>query len=180
MKEIEVKILEINRERIEGTLTSLGAKRIFDGDIQTFFFDFKDGAIIKSRDVLRLRKEQNIIELTYKKVHITQTAKVAEEYSVEVSNFETMKKILENLGLLITENMQKHRISYTLDRARFDIDSYYGDYGYIPEFLEIEAQNTDSIHKYAELLGFKAKDCLPWSTNELIHYYSSKKGKIVG
>ena len=177
MKEIEAKILEINRQKIEETLTRLGAKKIFDGDIQTFFFDFKDGTIIKAKNVLRLRKEQNQIELTFKKVHVTQTAKVAEEYSVEISNLETMKKILENLGLYVIENMQKHRISYKLDQARFDIDCYYGDYNYIPEFLEIEAENTNSLHKYAALLGFKAEDCLPWSTNELIRHYSLKKGK---
>ncbi|MGD0203185.1 MAG: CYTH domain-containing protein [Candidatus Bathyarchaeia archaeon] len=177
MKELEVKILEVNRIKIEETLTSLGAKKVFDGDIQTMFFDFKDGAIIKAKNVLRLRKEQDKTELTYKKVHITETAKLAEEYSVEVSNLETMKKILENIGLSITESMQKHRVSYTLNHTRFDIDCYAGDYGYIPELLEIESENIDLIHKYAALLGFQAKDCLPWSTDELIRHYSFKKGK---
>jgi adenylate cyclase, class 2 len=180
MKEIEAKILEINRKKVEETLTGKGAKKIFDGDIQTFFFDFKDGAIVKAKNVLRLRKEENKTELTFKKVHVTQSAKVAEEYSVEVSNFETMKTILENLGLSTTENMQKHRISYRLDNARFDIDCYLGNYGYIPEFLEIEAENSGLLHKYASLLGFKAKDCLLWSTDELIQYYSSKKEKTEG
>ena len=177
MKELEVKILEVNRKKIEETLTSLGAKKIFDGDIQTMFFDFKDGTIIKAKNVLRLRKEQDKTELTYKKVHVTQTAKLAEEYSVEVSNLETMKKILENIGLSITESMQKHRVSYTIDHTRFDIDRYVGNYGYIPEFMEIEAENIDLIHKYAALLGFKAKDCLPWSTDELIRHYSINKEK---
>lgn len=180
MKELEVKILEVNRIKIEETLAGLDAKKVFDGDVETLFFDFKDGTIIIAKNVLRLRKEQDKTELTYKKVHATQTAKVAEEYSVEVSNLETMKKILENLGLSITESMQKHRVSYTLDHVRFDIDRYSGDYGYIPEFLEIEAENIDLIHKYAALLGFKAKDCLPWSTNELIRHYSFKKGKTEG
>ena len=180
MKELEVKILEVNRIKIGETLAGLGAKKVFDGDIETSFFDFKDSTIIKAKNVLRLRKEQNKTELTYKKVHVTQKAKVAEEYSVEVSNLETMKKILENLGLSIIESMQKHRVSYTLDHVRFDIDRYFGGYGYIPELLEIEAENIDLIHKYAALLGFKAKDCLPWSTNELIRHYSFKEGKTKG
>ena len=108
---------------------------------------------------------------------MTQTAKLAEEYSVEVSNLETMKKILENIGLKVTECMQKHRVSYTLDHTRFDIDRYVGNYGYIPEFMEIEGENVDLIHRHAGLLGFKAEDCLPWSTNELIQHYSFKKTK---
>jgi len=74
--------------------------------------------------------------------------------------------------------MEKHRVSYMLEKARFDIDRYYGSYEYIPEFIEIEAENVDLIHKYAELLGFKTEDCLPWSTNELIQHYSLKRKKI--
>ena len=174
MKEIETKILEIDRQSLEKTLTKLGAKKVFDGDIETFFFDFKDGAIIKAKNVLRLRNELNKTELTFKEVQVTQIAKVAEEYNVEVSNFDKMKKILENLGLFVIDDTKKHRISYVLDQVRFDIDRYYGEYDYIPEFLEIEAENTDLIHRHAALLGFKAKDCLPWSTSELVRHYSKK------
>jgi adenylate cyclase class 2 len=179
MKELEIKILEINTKQIEETLKRLGAEKIFDGHIQTVFFDFKDRRVTKAKDVLRLRTQKEKAELTYKKVHTTQTAKAAEEYSVEVSDLEAMKKILENLGLLVTESMQKHRISYNLYSVRFDIDRYFGSYEYIPAFLEIEAENIGTIHKYAELLGFKIKDCLPWSTDELIRHYSAiKKTKL--
>jgi predicted adenylyl cyclase CyaB len=175
MKETEVKILEVNRLKIEQTLKDLGAKKVFDGDIETLFFDFKEGTIIKQKNVLRLRKMQDKTELTYKKVHVTKTAKTAEEYSVEVSSLETMKEILENLGLSIIDRTKKHRVSYTLDGARFDFDCYSGDYRYIPEFMEIEAKNTELIYKHAALLGFNPNDCLPWSTADLIKHYSSKK-----
>jgi len=174
MKEVEVKILEVNRKKIEEILVRLGAKKIFDGKIQTLLFDFENGAIIKSKNVLRLRKEEDKAELTYKKVSFTETAKIAEEITVEVSNIEMMKKILENLGLSVIENMRKHRTSYILNRARFDIDCYLDDFGYIPEFIEIEAENTDMIYKYAKLLGFNPEKCLPWSTSDVIKYYSRK------
>ena len=88
-----------------------------------------------------------------------------------------MKKILENLGLDETESMEKHRVSYTLQNVRFDIDRYLDQYEYIPEFLEIEAENIDLIYEYAKLLGFKSEDCLPRSTSELTQHYSSSKGK---
>jgi predicted adenylyl cyclase CyaB len=175
MKEVEVKILEIDRKKIEKALIDLDAQKIFDGNIQTMLFDFKEGTIVKEKDVLRLRKEQDKTELTYKKVRFTPTAKEAEEYTVDVSNMEVAKKILENLGLSIIQNIEKHRVSYSLDEARFDIDRYSGEYRYIPEFMEIEAQNTELIHKYAQLLGFSPQQCLPWSTNDIIQYYSLKK-----
>jgi adenylate cyclase class 2 len=174
MNEIEVKILEINRNKVIETLSRLSAKKIFDSEIQTIFFDFNDGRIVKSKDVLRLRKEQDKTELTYKKVLATKSTKQAEETSVEVSNIETMKTILQNLGLIIVENMLKHRISYKIDNVRFDIDRYLGSYDFVPEFMEIEGEENE-IKKYAELLGFKPKDCLPWSTYDIIQYYSKKK-----
>ncbi len=175
MKEVEVKVLEVNRPSIEKTLASLGAKKIFEGNVKTMFFDFKDGAIVKARDVLRLRKEQEEIQLTYKKVHATQTVKVAQEYTVEVSDLEVMQKILENLGLSITECTDKHRISYKFESARFDFDAYKEEYAFIPEFLEIEAENVASVHKYAKLIGLGPEKCLPWSTNDIIQYYSSRR-----
>ena len=175
MKEIEAKILQVNGKKIEEALVSLGARKVFDGEIQTFFFDFKDNSIIKAKNVLRLRREEIKTELTYKKVSVTQGVKVAEEYSVEVSDFDTAKKILESLGLEATESMQKHRVSYLLNNTRFDIDHYLDRYSFIPDFLEIEAESEVTIHRYAGLLGFKPEDCLPWSTNELIKYYSSAK-----
>lgn len=175
MEEIEVKILEVNRAKVEKILANLGAKKVFDGDIETLFFDFKKkGTIIKQKNVLRLRKEQDKIELTYKKVHFTSKAKTAKEYSVSVSSLETMEKILVNLGLSVIECMQKRRVSYKLDDVHFDFDRYSGKYRFIPEFLEIEAENADLVYKYAALLEFKENDCLPWSTTELIRYYSSK------
>ena len=81
------------------------------------------------------------------------------------------------MGLRETENMLKHRISYKLGNIRFDIDRYMEKYSFVPEFMEIEAENTDLIVKYAELLGFKPEDCLPWSTYDIVKYYSSKKEK---
>jgi adenylate cyclase, class 2 len=175
MKEIEAKILEVNTNNVIATLLHLGAKKVFDGQIETSIFDFQNKAIVKAKDLLRLRRQGDKTQLTYKKVHVTQTAKVAEEYTVEISDIETMKRVLEFLGLKVTENLQKHRVSYVLGKTRFEIDRYMGKYSYIPEFMEIEAENTQTLHRNAELLGFKSSDCLPWSTHDLIKYYSTKK-----
>ena len=174
MKEIEAKILNIDRPKVEETLQGLGAKKVFDGEISAYFYDFKDDSIAKSNSVMRLRKEGDQIMLTFKKVLGEQGAKIAEESSVKVSNLSEMKKILENLGLSVTGSTQKHRVSYRLETVHFDIDHYIGKHSYIPEFMEIEGENLVEIHKWAELLGFKAQECLPWSINDLIKYYSPK------
>jgi adenylate cyclase, class 2 len=174
MKEVEVKILEIDREKIEKTLIGLNAKKVLDDDILTLFFDFKDGNIWRGKDVLRLRQDRQKIELTYKRVCFEKETKVAEEYTVQVSDLDTATKILQNLGLSIIEKMEKHRTSYILGDVRFDIDRYSGDYAFIPEFLEIEGA-LELIHKYALILGFQANDCLPWSTDDLIRFYAKEE-----
>jgi predicted adenylyl cyclase CyaB len=173
MKEVEVKILEVNSLKVQETLNNLKAEKIFASDILTLFFDFADKSISKAKKVLRLRKDSENTELTLKKVHIEGTAKVAEEISVQISDINNLITILENVGLSVIEKMKKHRTSYVLDNVHFDIDRYQETYEFIPEFLEIEG-DTDLIYKYASLLGFSKEQCLPWSTSELIQYYWQK------
>ncbi len=178
MQEIEAKILEINRQEIIIKLAKANATKIFDGTISTLFLDYPDNQIHQKRDLLRLRKENQTAELTYKKVRFEKNAKVAEEISVQISNLEDALSILQNLGLTVKEKMEKHRTSYKLGEARIDIDCYGGEYAFIPEFLEIEAP-AEEISKTATLLGFQEEDCLPWSTDELIkHYAGTKKEEV--
>ncbi|MCW4000623.1 MAG: class IV adenylate cyclase [Candidatus Bathyarchaeota archaeon] len=176
MKEVEVKILEVNRQKLTGALEGMGAKKVFDGEVTTVFLDFPDGQIGKRGDVLRIRRMQQKTEVTYKKIKAAQAVKEADETNLEVSDYDSALAILQCLGLTVTGQMQKHRVSYRLDGVHFDIDRYSSDYGFIPEFLEIEG-TVENIHRYAGLLGYQPKDCLPWSTSQLVDYYFNKKHK---
>jgi len=178
MKETEVKILNVDKKEIMKKLSQFGAEQIFNDEITTRFFDFEDGRITKAKNVLRLREEGKRSLLTFKKIIRKQSAKEAEEYEVEISDLQTLKKILESLGLSETRNIQKHRTSYKLDQIRFDIDTHENELSHVPSYLEIEAENVELIYKYAELLGYSAKDCLPWSTEDVINYYSTKTKQI--
>lgn len=170
-KETEVKILNVYKSKIVNSLLNMKAEKIFDDEINTIFFDFKDNTIFNANNLLRLRKAGTKSTLTFKKMLNTELVKEAEEYEVEVSDQQIMKIILESLGLRKTRQLLKHRTSYKLQNTRFDIDAYEGELDYIPTFLEIESDNTDSIYKYAKLLGFSPTECLPWSTEQVISYY---------
>ena len=178
MKEIEVKILNVDKKKITQVISGFGAEKIFDGEIRTTFFDFGDSRMSKAKNVLRLRKSAKRTLLTFKTILSKEAAKEADEYEVEVSDFQTMKKILEALGLSTSGNIQKHRTSYRLNNVHFDIDRLEKELSYVPTYMEIEAENIDLIYKYAELLGYSAKNCLPWSTEDVINYYSTE-GKHV-
>jgi len=176
MKEIEIKVIEIDRKKVEDDLATQGAVRTFDGGVETWFFDFQDATITRAGNLLRLRRIGEKTDLTFKKFEESQSAKVRDEYEVSISDFETMCLILESLGLISTLRMKKHRTSYKLKSGvEVDIDKYAGEYSHIPELLEIEGEDLETIYQHAKLLGFQPEDCKPWTTFELIESYSGKK-----
>jgi adenylate cyclase, class 2 len=177
MKEIEVKILNIDKKKIAETISRLGAEKVFDDEIKTTFFDFTDARLQKAKNVLRIRQAGQKSLLTFKSILSKESVKKAEEYEVGVSDLQTMKKILESLGLSEKGSIQKHRTSYRIDKVQFDIDAHENELSFVPPYLEIEAENIDLIYKYAALLGYSVKDCLPWSTDDVINYYSTKASK---
>jgi len=178
MKEIEIKIIEIDRKRVEDNLATLGAAKTFDGDVETWFFNFQDDTITRARNLLRLRRIGDETVLTLKTFVESQSAKVRNEYEVSISDFETMCLILESIGLVSTWRMEKHRTSYRLKSGvEVDIDKYAGEYSHIPELLEIEGKDVETIHLHAKLLGFQPEECRSWTTFDLIDYYSGKKAE---
>jgi len=177
MKEVEVKIIEIDRETVEAKLRSLGAKKTLDSDVETLFFDFPDNSISKAKNLLRLRRVGNETTLMFKKFVENGLAKVRVEHEVSVSDLEAAISILESLGLITTLRMEKHRTSYVKNGVAVDIDKYTRQYAHIPTLLEIEGPDTTTIHEQAKLLGFHPEQCKSWTTFDLIDYYSSKQMK---
>ena len=178
MKEVEVKILEIDRGIVERKLNSLGASKTFEGGVETIFFDFPGNPIANAKNLLRLRKKGDKTELTFKKFIANESAKVTDEYEVLVSDFETIYFILESLGLVAIQRMKKHRISYALrSGVRVDLDRYVGEFSHIPDLMELEAQDTPTLRSHIKLLGFKPEDGKSWTTFDLVDYYSGKRAR---
>ncbi len=175
MKEIEVKILEIDKKEVEKKLKSLGAKKIFDGILQAHFYDFPNKSIHKAQNLFRLRKENNKVFLTYKEFITKNKVKIFEEHEVEVSNFITTHNMLLALGLNKKRETKKHRRSYILNGAHIEIETYQEKNSNIPPFLEIEAHNLKAIYSIAKKMGYTTTDCKPWGFGELEKYYRTRK-----
>ena len=173
-KEIEIKILGIDRSSLVERLISLGAEKVFDDEIHALYYDFPDNSIRRKGCTLRLRREGEKSVFTLKKDLESTEAKIREEHEIEVSDFAGMKRLLETLGMNAWLDMKKHRTSYKLKGVRFEIDAYHDAYSYIPQFLEIEGHDIETIYAYAELLGFKKNDCKPWDILQVAAYYSGR------
>jgi predicted adenylyl cyclase CyaB len=175
IQEIEVKIIAIDRSKVETRLRALEASKSFEGDVETVFFDLPDGSISKANNLLRLRKKGNKSELTFKRFVPDRDAKVREEYEVLVSDFPTTQVILESIGLMGFQHASKHRISYALkDGVTVDLDKYTGEFAHIPDLMEIEAKDIATLRSHIKLLGFGQEDVKSWTTFDLINYYSGK------
>jgi adenylate cyclase class 2 len=173
--EVEVKILDIDRTVLEPVLLSLGARKVFDGEMYAVYLDHADDTLKKRVDLLRLRKEGNICVLTFKEFVSDEMAKIRKEYEVNISDFESMRSILERLGFKEWLIVRKLRTSYEIDGVHFEFDKHLDDHAYIPEFLEIEAGDLESIYRFAEMLGFKRDDCRPWTFLDVADHYEKRK-----
>ncbi len=173
MIETEIKILGIDRKDVEEKLAALGAVKVFDDEMYALYYDFPGGTLGQAGLLLRLRKEGEKSVLTMKKNIESREAKIKEEHETEVSDFNSMKYLLETLGLKAWTAMKKRRTSYALKEVHFEIDVYQGEYGFIPQFLEIEGQDIETLYAYAALLGFGRDACKPWDIIQVAAYYSA-------
>lgn len=177
MREVEVKIPEAKHEELKDKLLSLGAEKVFEGELHYLLFDTEDDAIRSSDGFLRLRKEGERVKLTFKEKITKDRTKTMDETEFEVSSFGKARKFLKNLGFKVFREVKKHRISYSLDGVHFEFDKCQGKYKEIPEFMEIEAKDPDTVYKYARKLGFEEQDCRSWSLRDLEkHYLGQGKG----
>ncbi|MBS3136861.1 class IV adenylate cyclase [Candidatus Woesearchaeota archaeon] len=169
MKEIEVKVLEINQQEIIKRLESLGAKRILSNAlIEDCRFDFRDNLLKKKKELLRLRKIEKDAYLTYKNNYSVQNnVRNQDEFETKVGDSEQMKNILLGLGLQVKSIRQKRRTSYLYQDIRIEIDNFPK----IPVFLEIEAPSEQKIRQMLEILDIPLEKAIPLTSGEVLKKY---------
>jgi adenylate cyclase class 2 len=150
--ETEVKLyvpdLAAVAKRLEAVGAKLTAPRVHEVNAR---YDDADETLNRERKVLRLRRDTRI-RLTYKDEGGERTASNAlsrYEAEVEVSDFDTMHTILENLGYRPYMIYEKFRTTYELDGAEVTLDEMpYGS------FVEIEG-DEDAIGRALERLNLQ-------------------------
>jgi len=166
MEEIEVKIIEINPPAIIKILEQLGAQKVFDGEMNSIYFDCQ-GEFKKSRKTLRLRQKKEISILTFKLKKKESQVRINEELETQVQNFEITRKILKNLGFREVSVDIRRRISYRLKRSLVEIDFYRG----IPPSLEVESPSKEELRQIVKLLGYSMAQTKRWSGKRLLEHY---------
>lgn len=178
MREIEVKILEVDLKEIEEKLIKIGAKKILDEDLYAINFDYTNRALRDRGYMMRVRKygDKKIV-LTMKQMISDSKVKAVEETEIEVKDFEKTRAKLNAIGLIHERVLEKHRVSYEIDNVRFELERYTGENSFVPTFLEIESDDENKIFEWVEKLGFSKEDCRPWTTTDVIKHYKKKLKK---
>ena len=175
MLEIELKILEIDQNEVIKKLEELWAEKTFEGEIHDVYYDFPDWEDLKMEDnkrMFRVRKKGEEHIYTIKRKRKSQGklewAVIKDEHETKISNVESFSKVLEKYWMTKTREKIKHRISYRLAWAEFDIDTYKE----IPPFLEVEEESRENINFWIRKLWLESHDLLiGWSRKIFKHYW---------
>ncbi len=159
-REVEVKFYLTDSLAFERKLQEAGAvlvqPRINEWNLR---FDTPNNGLSSNGQVLRLRKDQRC-RLTYKSDSILNgDVTDRQELEVEISSFDTMRKMLEALGYTVFVMYEKFRTTWHWMDCEITLDEM--PYGY---FCEIEGQDSTKIMRAADVLG------LQWDARILTSY----------
>ncbi|KKR62142.1 hypothetical protein A2643_02135 [Candidatus Nomurabacteria bacterium RIFCSPHIGHO2_01_FULL_39_220] len=153
MKEIETKVLEVDKEKIKKTLKSLGAKETQNTRLVVDWYGPKGVNINKQPWYLRIRTTSDgKNEVSWKSLpKITGNTRHSDEINIYVDEALLTKKLFENIGLENYAHQEKDRISFVFKDWNFDLDHYPG----MPAYLEIEGKSHEHVQEAIKLLNLE-------------------------
>lgn len=184
MREVEVKILEIDTEKVKKKLKEIGARKEFESRVEYCTYDFEDGRFRRNGGYLRVRKINGKVEVCFKEKVESAKCKVRDETQFVTNDFESITKLLCKVGMHKVHNGYKYRESYRLDDIKYEIDYVPG----VPPYIEVEGEDEVQVAKGVEILGFNMGEVSKLSGRKIERIYHGKeivpvvddKDKVVG
>lgn len=145
--EYEVRVLNIDVDKVINILENIGAKKIGSYFQKRYVYDIVKG---ENDRFVRVRDNGEVVTITYKDKRI-RTISGTKELEIEVNDFQKAKELLNNLGFTDGPYQENKRVIYKLDDTEFDFDTYPN----IPTYLEIESKDEATVNKYIKLLDLE-------------------------
>lgn len=181
MKEIEVRIIDINIEDIRKTLLSFNATLVKKENQINNIYDFADRRLLNNKGYARIREVEDLLNnknqfyMTVKKILSQEKYKVMDECETEIKDSEEGKKIFGALGLTLIESIKKYRESYKYKDCLIEID--INDKNFCPfPYIEIESSDETLLEEVVSLLGYTMED----TTSKTIYELLKNKGVVKG
>lgn len=171
--EIEVKVLNIDKEQLEKKLINIGAKLIKkEIQVNTIFMDIDEDIEDVGRGYLRIRESENLANgkkrnmITFKRNLSQDGFRENEEIETVIEDKDSMVKILSCLNIDVKNVGRKERLRYNFKGIQFDIDTWDNE-TYPYPYLEIEVKDQEDIEKAIKLLNIDRSDVTTKSLKEL-------------
>ncbi|MFJ1460966.1 class IV adenylate cyclase [Nocardia sp. N2S4-5] len=148
--EHEAKILGIDPAAIERRIRDKGGHKFGERFMRRYVYDITPGDESKW---IRLRDNGTGTTLAVKEI-TSDAIDGTHEVEVGVDDFEATNTLLEMLGFTAKSYQETQRVSFTLDGAQLELDTWPR----IPPYLEIEAATKADVIHAAELLGYTEAD----------------------
>lgn len=161
--EFEVRILEMDVDKITKKLESLGAVKKFDYLQRRYVYDFMPK---QEKKWIRLRTNGEMTTLTIKDI-VSSKIDGTKELEIEVDNFEKTHLILKELGYHPKGYQENRRCQYELDGVEVDIDSWPR----IPTYLEVEGKSEKEVYLTLDKLGFDKENITTKDVEEIYSDY---------
>ncbi len=157
MLEVEAKVAVEDVEALRQRLVAAGARHQGTKEQDDVFFQHPSRDLVESDEALRLRREGNTMDLTYKGPQRGGALKVRREETVLLGSDPT--ELLEALGFAAAARLRKRREQYHLDDARGHLELALDHLEGLGWFLEVECLDEDEaaararVHEGLERLG---------------------------
>lgn len=142
--EYEIRVLEVDVEKLTQKLEALGAEKVGDWMQKRYVYDFTPK---RENQWIRLRTNGKKTTLTYKNVE-KNTVDGTKELEIVVEDFEKTNEMLEVLGYKNKGYQENKRVRYILGGVEIDFDTWPR----IPTYMKIEGKNEEEVAKTLELL----------------------------
>jgi len=168
--EYEVRILEIDVEKVIKKLEELGA--LLQGDFiqRRYVYDVLSN---NSKKWIRLRTNGDRTTLTVKNI-VSSSIDGTQELEIEVDNFERCNLLLKELGFVPRSYQENRRIQYLFNGVEIDIDFW----PLIPTYMEIEGPSEDSVYHVLSVLGYEKNDVISKDVDSIYLDYGYVLGDI--
>jgi adenylate cyclase class 2 len=182
LKELEVKIMNIDPDSVRIKLKSIGAGLVKKENQINRIFDFPDKRLLNEKGYARIRQVEDLLNgtqhcyMTVKKIISQDKFKVMEENETKISNSAEGENILRALGLIQFSSISKYRESYRYKKSLVEIDINDKEFFPVP-YMEIESENEAELEEIVGLLGYKMKDATSKTIFELLEEFKAKEDR---
>lgn len=186
MKEIEVKVLDIDKAAVIGKLEKMGCQLVKDEAQVNTIYDFPDLRLLKKKGYARIREvrdhlnNQNITFMTVKTMVSQEKYKIMDESETIIDDPLAGHGIFKSFGMFVRKVLIKDRISYQYKNSLIEIDDVKGTEYPFP-LLEVETIYDEELQEILDLLGYTLTDTTSLTMTEIMaNYFKENEDQTLG